>query len=138
LSLQIKEENGKKFVFDVLRKKFVLLSPEERVRQDLVHHLISLGYPKGRMTLERQVPGTNRRFDLLIYSDEGSPLLLAECKAPDIPLNQDILDQVSSYLLRIQAPYVLLTNGLIMLLFKREENRVVNCGEIPYFSDLKL
>lgn len=134
--LQIKREKGKLFVFDRLRKKYVVLSPEEWVRQHLVHYLIELGYPQGLMGLERNFPNSKKRFDLLVFNNSGNPVVLAECKSPDVNLNQSIITQVTSYLQLLDVPYLILTNGLKHYFFSREENEVKAWEHIPKFSAL--
>ena len=112
--LQLSREGGQTFVFDPLRKKKLLLTPEEWIRQLLIQYLISQkGYPPGRLAAEQRlkVAGQNRRFDLLAYDKAGLPFLLAECKAPEVKINQKAFDQIAAYNYALRVPYLLLTNG---------------------------
>ncbi len=102
-------------VFDVCRKKFVALNPEEWVRQHLIHFLHrEKGVPLSLMAIERSLKlyNTRKRTDVLVYSNTQQPWLIAECKAPDVPLNQQVLDQVLRYNLVFGVSYVVLSNGL--------------------------
>ncbi|KEO74841.1 type I restriction enzyme HsdR N-terminal domain-containing protein [Anditalea andensis] len=111
---QIKEIAGKLSIFDALRKKFLILTPEEWVRQHIIFYLVSYkNYPKSLITLERGVKYNtlHKRFDLLVMDRLGNPFLLVECKAPEIKLTQLTVEQVSIYNKTIGAPYMVITNG---------------------------
>ncbi|RIJ41412.1 type I restriction enzyme HsdR N-terminal domain-containing protein [Pontibacter oryzae] len=102
-------------IFDILRRKNVVLTPEEWVRQHLVHYLINaLGYPKSLISIER---GTSynklqKRTDLCVYNNQGQAHLLIECKAAHVPVTQQVVKQVSIYNQTVQARYVVITNGM--------------------------
>jgi hypothetical protein len=113
---KIKQSGGKLFIFDVLRHKYVFLTPEEWVRQHLVHYLTGHhGYPKALMRTETGLKYNTlyRRSDLLVYDPAGNPFLLAECKDVSVPLTAEVLAQAAAYNHVLRAPYVLLTNGLL-------------------------
>ncbi len=102
-------------IFDVLRRKYVLLTPEEWVRQHFIHYLVnSLAYPKSLISVERGTTYNKlqKRTDICIYTNTGSPFLLVECKAAHVPITQEVVKQVSTYNQVLQAPYVVITNGL--------------------------
>ncbi|WP_347158616.1 type I restriction enzyme HsdR N-terminal domain-containing protein [Pontibacter chitinilyticus] len=111
---KISNSGTNSLIFDVLRKKYVVLTPEEWVRQHVVHYLIShLHYPKSLISIER---GTSynklqKRTDLCVYNSEGKPHLLIECKAAYVPVTQEVLKQVSVYNQTLKAKYVAITNG---------------------------
>jgi len=114
-SFNLKSSSGHDWIFDRFRSKWVILTPEEWVRQHIAMYLSQeLNYPSTLMSLEKQVSfdGPPVRFDLLIHSRAGEPLMVVECKAPEVPIQQDVFDQVSSYNYRLKAPYALVTNGL--------------------------
>ncbi len=118
-SLQKQYKNGRIYGFDIVRKKFVLLTPEEEVRQRLVHFLIQeKGVPRGLISLEKtiRVLGLTRRYDLVVHDRKGNPLLIAECKAPGIVPDQSVFDQVARYNTTCRVPYVLVTNGVVLYL----------------------
>lgn len=102
-------------IWDVLRRKQVVLTPEEWVRQHVVHYLIShRGYPKGLLSLERGLRYNQRqkRTDLVALDASGQPLLLVECKAPSVPITAAVAQQAATYNQTVGAPLLLLTNGL--------------------------
>ncbi|MBC6699113.1 type I restriction enzyme HsdR N-terminal domain-containing protein [Hymenobacter sp. BT190] len=102
-------------IWDVLRRKQVVLTPEEWVRQHVVHYLIShRGYPKGLLSLERGLRYNQRqkRTDLVALDATGQPLLLVECKAPSVPITAAVAQQAATYNQMVGAPLLLLTNGL--------------------------
>lgn len=102
-------------VFDVIRKKFVLLQPEEWVRQHVVHFLLTTkGYPKSLMNVEKQLKVNNlsKRYDVVVFNPDGSIFLLVECKAPQVKITQDVFDQIARYNQCLGATYLMVTNGL--------------------------
>lgn len=114
-AFRIKSEDGKKLIFDPIRKKFVVLTPEEWVRQNFIQYLIhEKKYPQSLMAVEKQimVSGKQRRFDLLIYLKNGQPLLIAEFKAPNVKISQDAFDQVVRYNMALRVERVVVSNGL--------------------------
>lgn len=114
-TFRIKTENGKQMIFDSIRKKFVVLTPEEWVRQNFIEYLIrEKKYPESLMAVEKQimVNGKQRRFDLLIYQKSGQPLLIAEFKAPSVKITQNAFDQVVRYNMTLRVESVVVSNGL--------------------------
>ncbi|MCY1719594.1 type I restriction enzyme HsdR N-terminal domain-containing protein [Prolixibacteraceae bacterium Z1-6] len=114
-AFRTKTEGGKQLIFDSIRKKFVVLTPEEWVRQNFIQYLIQeKKYPENLMAVEKQirVNGKQRRFDLLIYLKNGQPLLIAEFKAPNVKITQDTFDQVVRYNMALRVERVVVSNGL--------------------------
>jgi len=108
-------EEGKQLIFDNIRKKFVVLTPEEWVRQNFIQYLIKdKKYPEALMAVEKQilVNQKQRRFDLLIYLRNGQPHLIAEFKAPNVKITQDTFDQVVRYNMTLRVERVVVSNGL--------------------------
>lgn len=102
-------------VWDVVRKRWLILTPEEWVRQHLILYLNSeKKFSLNLMAVEKniKVNGMSRRYDLVVYDNTSKPLLLAECKAPDIKLTQATFDQAARYNMTMRVPYLLITNGL--------------------------
>jgi hypothetical protein len=128
-------------IFDILRRKNIVLTPEEWVRQHFLHYLINnLGYPKRLISIER---GTNynklqKRTDLCVYDNFGNPLMLIECKAAYVPVTQDVVKQVSVYNQTIKARFVVITNGLAHYCWQVdfETRQFQPLQEIPAFAKL--
>ncbi len=115
VKLQIKKKLDKLYVFDVTRKKELLITPEEWVRQHIIHFLKNeYGYPFSLMSSEGglNINSNIQRYDLLCYGNTGLPLVLVECKAPEIKLTQEVFDQAARYNYKLNVPYILITNGL--------------------------
>lgn len=114
-SLRIKEDDGKTKVFDPLRKKFVVLTPEEYVRQHFTEWLRKdLHYPASIMANEIgiEVNNTKKRCDTVVYNSDGTPLMIVEYKAPEVNVTQDTFDQIVRYNLTLKAKYLVVSNGL--------------------------
>ncbi|MBD8490373.1 type I restriction enzyme HsdR N-terminal domain-containing protein [Echinicola sp. CAU 1574] len=112
---KITTENGKLSIFDALRKKFLVLTPEEWVRQHLIYYLVEYKkYPKSLFALERglRYNRLSKRFDILVLDREGSPFLLVECKAPEVKLDQKVVEQVCVYNKTINARFMAISNGV--------------------------
>ena len=112
---KIKSVNNIIQVFDQVRKKFIVFTPEERVRQYLIYFLnIERSYPFGLMKLEQKLYYNKMlcRADVLIYNNKGEPVMLIECKAPHIKLSQNIFDQIAKYNYVLKVPYLLISNGV--------------------------
>jgi len=114
-TFRFKEEGNKTFIFDDFRKKFVVLTPEEWVRQNFLMYLITgLDFPKSLISVEAGLKLYQRvkRADIVVYNKQGSPVLIVECKAPEIKLNEKVFDQIVRYNMALQVNYMIVTNGL--------------------------
>ncbi|GGZ40853.1 restriction endonuclease subunit R [Echinicola pacifica] len=112
---KLTEDEGKLWVFDALRKKQLVLTPEEWVRQHLIYYLIEFKkYPKSLFSLERGLKYNklSKRFDILILDRNGKPFILIECKAPEVRLSQTTVEQVAVYNKTIGARFMAISNGL--------------------------
>lgn len=112
---KIKSSENKYFIFDIVRKKYVVLTPEEWVRQHTVHYLISAkNYPISLIAIEKKVTVNKltKRTDILVFNNQGNPHIIVECKAPSIKISQDSFDQIARYNLKLAADYLIVTNGL--------------------------
>jgi predicted type IV restriction endonuclease len=115
-SLRIKEGPGGKLIFDRLRQKYVTFTPEEWVRQHFVNYLTEyLHYPPGLIQVEASLRLNTmmRRADILIHDRSGQPVMVIECKAPDVKLTQAVVDQVTNYNFTYGVMYLVITNGII-------------------------
>jgi hypothetical protein len=107
--------NKQKYIYDRFRKKNVVFTPEEWVRQHLACYLtINKKFPVSLIALEvgLEVNNLKKRADIVVYDRYGKPLLLAECKAPEVNITQAVFDQICIYNLSLKVPYLLITNGL--------------------------
>jgi hypothetical protein len=112
---KLTEENGQLFVFDELRKKQILVTPEEWVRQHFVQYLIrQKKYPRSLIKLEGGLMqnGIPRRTDIVVFNPQGEKILLVECKAPSVNITQKVFDQIARYNITHQAPLLAVSNGL--------------------------
>lgn len=112
---KIKQVEGKPYIFDSLRRKYVRLSPEEWVRQHIVNLLLThYAYPKALIRAEGGLVlnQTQKRTDVVVFDRQGQPFLVVECKAPHIPLTQSVFDQIARYNHIHKAPYLVVSNGL--------------------------
>ena len=112
---RFKNSENKVAIFDEIRKKFIILTPEEWVRQHVVHQLIyDKNYPKSWINVEKLIKlnGLTKRYDVVVFNPDGSIFLLVECKAPEIKISQHTFDQIARYNLALKADYLMVTNGL--------------------------
>jgi hypothetical protein len=113
-ALQIKTQDQKRFIFDPIRKKWLVLQPEEFVRQLMVQYLLQeKGYNRNRIAIERgiKVNGLAKRCDILVFDQDLQPLILIECKAPEISLSADVFHQMAVYNMQLHVPYLMMSNG---------------------------
>ena len=120
---KLKNIDSKTFIFDFIRKKYYLLTPEEWVRQHILHFLISKKISKSHIAVERQLKVNNliKRFDIVVFDRNGEPLILIECKSPSVKIDQSVFDQISIYNLKIKSKYLMISNGLDHLYFKIDQ-----------------
>ncbi len=113
--VKIKSLDEKAYIFDAWRKKYILLTPEEWVRQHFLHFLTEhKKYPFSLIAVESglKVAARQKRTDALVYSKTGKPLLLVECKAPGVHITEKVFDQIIRYNITLQVRYLIVTNGL--------------------------
>ncbi len=136
VKLRLRKDKSQTQVFDILRKKYVLLTPEEWVRQHALHFIIDeKQFPAGLIEVEKQITlfNTTKRVDILVRDKNLKPLLLIECKAADIELTQTEINQLARYQITLQAPYCMLTNGMKHVVMKLEGNKVEFLNELPSY-----
>jgi hypothetical protein len=138
-NFKFKSKENKTLIFDKLRKKYMVLTPEEWVRQHFVHFLIDKkNYPTSLIALEKQLTINNRkkRTDILVFNTEGTPEIIVECKAPTIKVTQDTFDQIARYNLKLKANFLIVTNGLEHFYCKMdfENETYIFLKEIPDYK----
>lgn len=113
--VKLKKEEGKTYIFDILRRKYLVVTPEEWVRQHFVHMLTEhLGYPEGRLANEIKIDlnGTCKRCDTVLFDKELSPLMIIEYKRPSIKITQKVFDQITRYNMVLKVKYLIVSNGI--------------------------
>ena len=114
-SFRFKNSENKVSIFDQIRKKFILLTPEEWVRQHTIEYLIKeKNYPLSYINVEKliKINDIKKRYDIVVFKPNGEIFLLIECKAPEISISQTTFDQIARYNLVLKADYLMVTNGL--------------------------
>lgn len=133
----IRKNQGKVEIFDVIRKKYVVLTPEEWVRQHMVHFLLKERmYPRGLVKVESGLHYNRRqkRSDILIYDREGHPHLIVECKTFQRPINQAAMTQAAVYNKTLSARYLVITNGIKHYCAEVSEEGISQLSDIPYWE----
>lgn len=131
---KVKEVDGKDYIYDIIRKKFVLITPEEWVRQQFLDFIINKKkYPSSLISVERQlkVGSMIKRFDILVYKN-AEPWMLVECKSEDIVLNDKTLSQILSYNSTMKVKYLTITNGASYHCFNIEQH--IWMDDLPVFQ----
>ncbi len=136
-SFRFKSSENKLAVFDEIRKKFILLTPEEWVRQNVVQYLLNeKKYPKSLTNVEKviKVNDLTKRYDIVVYNPNGSIFLLVECKAPNIKITQETFNQIARYNLVLKAEHLMVTNGLDHYFCKMdfENEKYIFLEELPF------
>lgn len=138
-NVKIKHEGKKALVFDEIRKKWLVLTPEEWVRQHLINYLVTeKEVPKSLISLEKEIElnGTSKRYDAVIYNSRMTPVVLVECKAPDVDITQETAEQALRYNLLLNVKYLLLSNGLREVVLLIENGKAIFQEELPLFDAL--
>lgn len=131
----IKTEGEKELILCLIRKKWILLTPEEWVRQNTLLYLTqTLRYPASLIAVEKklQLDDIQKRFDIVVYKNE-KPFVLIECKEMNVPITQKTLDQVMRYNSKLQAACFIITNGNTCYGFKNDNGQLAAIGAFPVF-----
>ncbi len=139
-SFRFKNSENKVSIFDEIRKKFILLTPEEWVRQHVVQFLLQdKNYPKSYINVEKliKINDLSKRYDGVVFQPNGEIFLLIECKAPEVPISQQTFDQIARYNLVLKAKYLMVTNGLNHYFCQMdfENEKYVFLKELPEYSN---
>jgi hypothetical protein len=138
-TFRFKNSENKVAIFDEIRKKFIILTPEEWVRQHVVQFLLQdKSYPKSYINVEKliKINNLNKRYDVVVYQPNGEFFLLIECKAPEVKIAQQTFDQIARYNLVLKAKYLMVTNGLNHYFCQMdfENEKYVFLKELPEFE----
>jgi hypothetical protein len=140
-SFNIKSEDGRKYILDVIRKKYIVLTPEEWVRQNFIRYLNEeKKYPLTLMSVEKSFSlyKLSKRSDILIYNRQALPVLIVECKAPEVKLTRGVFDQIIRYNLTFKVNFLVVTNGLQHFCCQLDhgKNSAIFLNDIPDFNML--
>lgn len=138
-TFRFKNSENKLAIFDGVRKKFVILTPEEWVRQHVVTYLLNdLMYPKSYLNVEKllKINGLSKRYDIVVYNTDGSVFLLVECKATSVPITQITFDQIARYNMAAKAQYMMVTNGInhYFCSMDYEQEKYIFLKELPAYK----
>lgn len=138
-SAKLKNKENKTLIFDKFRKKYVVLTPEEWVRQHFANYLVEeKKYPISLIAIEKQltINELQKRSDILVFNTEGYPEIIVECKAPSVKINQQTFDQIARYNLILNANFLVVTNGLQHFFCKMDFNNktYIFLKEIPSYK----
>lgn len=138
-TFRVKNSENRTLIFDDVRKKFVVLTPEEWVRQHVVRFLLQeKKYPLSHINVEKQIKmnGLVKRYDVVVFNPNGQLHILVECKAPEINISQTTFDQIAQYNIKLNANYLMVTNGLSHFYCQTdaEAEKYQFMQEIPDFS----
>ena len=124
---KIKKENNNTIIFDKIRKKWIILTPEEWVRQNFISYILEKNYPKSLINCEKvfYVNKVSKRYDIVVYDSSGDVEILVECKSYDVNLIKEHFDQVMRYNLELKSKYVIVTNGLRHFYFEFDESEKI-------------
>ncbi|MDN3673366.1 type I restriction enzyme HsdR N-terminal domain-containing protein [Flavobacterium branchiarum] len=138
---RFKNSENKVSIFDEIRKKFIILTPEEWVRQHVVQFLmVEKKYPKSLINVEKvlKVNGLRKRYDIVVYNPDGTIYILVECKAPEVKISQATFDQIARYNMTMNAQFLTVTNGLhhyfCQMDFENEKYEFLR--ELPNYNSL--
>jgi hypothetical protein len=134
---RIKKEGGKEFIFDTQRKKWMALTPEEWVRQNFIQYLVKeKQYPATLISIEKEIQlgELKKRFDILIYDKNHQPWMMIECKAMNVPLNEEVLQQLLRYNMTVPVSYLVITNGKQCHAWERKHDRLDIIDDLPVFK----
>jgi hypothetical protein len=131
---KIKKEDNREIIFDEVRKKWVVLTPEEWVRQNFLQYLVQVKkYPASLIAVEKEIKlgDLKKRFDIVVYDATSKPWMIVECKEMNVELNKQVLDQVLRYNITMQVPYLVITNGSYCMAFQCINNDLNELSELP-------
>ena len=141
-NFRFKSNENKTLIFDIIRKKFVILTPEEWVRQHTLHFLITeKKYPVSYINVEKQLllNDTVKRYDIVIFKNDGDVEIIIECKAPSVTINQVSFDQIARYNLALNSNLLMVTNGLTHYFCKMDikNKKYFFLRDLPKYEQLK-
>lgn len=134
---RIKEEAGRELIFDEFRKKWVVLTPEEWVRQNLLQYLVHVKkYPPSLIAIEKEINlgELKKRFDIVVYDNNTRPWMIIECKEMNVALNRAVLDQGLRYNTSLRVPHLVITNGSHCMAISFTGGEMVELEDLPVWG----
>lgn len=131
---KIKKQAGKEFIFDEFRKRWVILTPEEWVRQNFLQYLTQIKkYPASLIAIEKEIKlaELKKRFDIVVYDRNSKPWMIVECKEMNVPLGKIVLDQILRYNVSLNVPYLVITNGSYCMAMLLKHNAMTEIDSLP-------
>ncbi len=131
--------DDKTFIFDIVRKKWIVFTPEEQVRQYCIRYLTAtLLVPLSFISVEKSltINGLKKRYDIVVYNKILKPVLLAECKAETEVLDEKVCKQIAIYNLQLQVPYLWISNGIKNYYFSLNENKILQIPALPFYDEM--
>lgn len=136
-TFRIKEENEETFIFDPIRKQWLVLTDEEWVRQNFIQYLVQgLKYPASLIAIEKEIylGELKKRFDILIYNSHHQPWMLIECKSPHTKIDMPVLEQILRYGISVPADFLVITNGNNTYGWLKSVNGLNPVNELPFWK----
>ncbi|MCX6251856.1 MAG: type I restriction enzyme HsdR N-terminal domain-containing protein [Bacteroidetes bacterium] len=140
-ALKLRSNDGKTEAWDIIRKRYIILTPEEWVRQHYVHFLINdRKVPASLIAIEVSLKYNrmSKRCDILVYDRQGKPLIIVECKAPEVKITQDVFQQIAMYNMSLKVPYLVVTNGINQYTcsIDHKKKKYTFLEELPEYQEL--
>jgi hypothetical protein len=132
----IRQRRGVNEVFDVIRKKWLQLSPEEWVRQNMIHYLLLKKYPATLIAVEKEIKlgELKKRCDVVVYNRQSLPWMIIECKEMNVTLSEKTLEQILRYHITLPAKYLVITNGSYCFGFEKKTNQFFEMNQFPEYE----
>jgi hypothetical protein len=133
-AFKIKKESGQQYVFDTIRKMWLLLTEEEWVRQNFIQYLVAeLNYPALLIAIEKEIElnGLKKRFDIMVYDTKHQPWMLIECKSSAIELNDAVLEQILRYHISVPVCFLVITNGVKTFGWEKGNGQLALLDKMP-------
>ena len=134
---KIRKEKNAEFIFDVMRKRWISLTPEEWVRQNFLQYIVQIkSYPVSLIAIEKEIylGELKKRCDIVVYNRNTLPWMIIECKEMNEPLNSKVIDQVLRYHITLPAKYLIVTNGSYCFGFEKREGQFYEINELPEYK----
>jgi hypothetical protein len=135
----IKIQTGSEFIFDPIRKRWIMLTPEEWVRQNFLQYLVQVkNYPASLIAVEKEIAlgDTKKRFDIVVYDQGHKPWMIIECKEMEVVLDKKVLDQVLRYNMSLKVPFLVITNGSYCYAFGVTDGKLEELDKLPAIKEI--